>query len=142
MRLSALLATFYNKYIPQRSWFRPPRGVRLRSETGHIDLEVIAKDMYIHTARLNEISGRHPKEDAALEMLVSRCEGIIKDPLEVLDQLKRRPNDGKWKSFRQALKSQWRDSHIENLRSRLNDIATTVNANLAAEDDRSIISLL
>ncbi|OAK96177.1 hypothetical protein IQ06DRAFT_296956 [Phaeosphaeriaceae sp. SRC1lsM3a] len=108
----------------------------------YIDLEVIAKDMCARTIRLNEIARRYPNEDTALGMLVSRCEGVTKDLLEVLERLKQKPDSGKWNSFRQALRSQWQDSYIENLRSRLESIAMTVNARLAAEDSQSIIALL
>ncbi len=70
-------------------------------------------------------SMKNSKEDEALKAVAKECQKIANDLSIAVDRLKITGNRTKWKSFRQALKSQWRKEEIE---------ATLRRLRLARED--------
>ena len=74
--------------------------------------------------------------------LASQCKILTNQLLAVLSKLKSDGSSNKWKSFLQALRSQWHDSEIENLRKRLDHIGQAVQARLYHIDSRLIIDRL
>jgi len=74
--------------------------------------------------------------------LAVKCNEIADELLGTLDALKLHNDRNKWRSFLQALKTQWNDDKIGALRERLDRIAEAINARLADEKYLGIYSRL
>jgi len=68
---------------------------------------------------------KNSKENEALKAIAMECQKIANDLSTAVDRLKMSGKRTKWKSFRQALKSQWKKEEIE---------ATLRRLRLARED--------
>lgn len=62
---------------------------------------------------------KNSKENEALKAVAIECQKIAKDLSTAVDRLKITGKRTKWKSFRQALKSQWKKEKIEATMRRL-----------------------
>ena len=117
-----------------------------RTKDEYIELELIAKELRSRSARIilpgNARDVTEGDDGNSLEALAVRCNETADELLGILDALKLHNDRNKWKSFLQALKTQWNDDKIGTLRERLDRIAKAINARLADENNLGIYSQL
>ncbi|CAN9325623.1 unnamed protein product [Alternaria alternata] len=112
----------------------------------YIELELISKELRSRSARIilpgnaRDVTG--DDDGNSLEALAVKCNEIADELLGTLDALKLHNDRNKWRSFLQALKTQWNDDKIAALRERLDRIAKAINARLADEKNLGIYSRL
>ena len=108
----------------------------------YVELELISKELRSRSARIilpaNARVVPGSDDENSLEVLAVRCNEIADELLGILDALKLHNDRNKWRSFLQALKTQWNDDKIEALRGRLDRIAKAISARLADENNLSI----
>jgi hypothetical protein len=84
--------------------------------------ETVTKDLRALNQRLTNRSSRQgslPKEEYALEVICRGCSVIADELLEKLEGIKIKGKHTKWKSLRQALKTIWSESAIDEVSRRL-----------------------
>lgn len=108
------------------------------SSTGNIELELIYTDLNELTNGLQNpvLSSRQSlsADEAALSQLASSCYTVATELLTVVNALKvdKNNNHRKWRSFRQAIKSVWKQSDIDSLQRRLVDFRAQLTLRLVA----------
>jgi hypothetical protein len=91
----------------------------------HVDLEAITNDLVLLSAQIepskyrNQESDHQSKEEAVLLKLTTACNDVALTLLTALNSIKVTGRHRRWKSVRQALKSQWNTENIEELSRRL-----------------------
>ena len=100
------------------------------AKAAHRELEVIAKDW---KSRIDLLGTPTERRNDSLEGLAVQCKETADSLLAILAKLRLDEDRDKWKSFLQALRSQWHESEIEALRQRLNTIGQAVRARIADE---------
>jgi hypothetical protein len=100
------------------------------AKAAHRELEVIAKDW---RSRVELLGALPERQNDSLEGLAVQCKETADSLLAILAKLRLDEDRDKWKSFLQALRSQWHESEIEALRERLNTIGQAVRARIADE---------
>ncbi|KAI5373595.1 hypothetical protein AA0119_g12525 [Alternaria tenuissima] len=112
----------------------------------YIELGLISKELRSRSARIilpgNARDVPEGDDGNSLEALAVRCNEIADELLDILDALKLHNDRNKWRSFLQALKTQWNDDKIGALRERLDRVAKAINARLADENNLGIYSRL
>lgn len=112
----------------------------------YVELELISKELRSRSARIilpaNARVVPGSDDENSLGVLAVRCNKIADELLGILDALKLHNERNKWRSFLQALKTQWNDDKIGALRERLDRIAKAINARLADENNLGIHSRL
>ncbi|CAN9225518.1 unnamed protein product [Alternaria alternata] len=112
----------------------------------YLELELISKELRSRSSRIilpaNARVVPGSDDENSLEVLAVRCNEIADELLGILDALKLYNDRNKWRSFLQALKTQWNDDKIGALRERLDRIAKAINARLADENNLGIHSRL
>jgi hypothetical protein len=112
----------------------------------YLELEVIAKELRNRADRINipenVKAASAGSSDYCIESLAIKCKDIANELLHVLDKLKLKDDSSKWKSFLQALRTQWHDPEIEAFHERLNNIGQAVNARLIDNSTLVIYSRL
>jgi GTPase SAR1 family protein len=112
----------------------------------YIELELVSKELRSRAARIilpgNARDIPEGDDGNSIEALAIRCNEIADELLGILDALKLHNDRNKWRSFLQALKTQWNDDKIGALRERLDRIAKAINARLADENNLGIYSRL
>ncbi|OWY45674.1 hypothetical protein AALT_g10499 [Alternaria alternata] len=112
----------------------------------YIELELISKELRSRSVRIilpgNARDIPEGDDGNSIEALAIRCNEIADELLRILDALKLHNDRNKWRSFLQALKTQWNDDKIGALRERLDRIAKAINARLADENNLGIYSRL
>jgi hypothetical protein len=98
------------------------------AKTAHNELEIIAKDW---RSRVELLSAPAERTNDSLEALAMQCKETADALLAILAKLRLDEDRDKFKSFLQALRSQWHESEIEALRQRLNTIGQAVCAHIA-----------
>lgn len=84
--------------------------------------ETVTKDLQALNKRLTNRSSRRgslAKEEYALETICRGCNVIADELLEKLERIRIKGKHTKWKSLRQALKSIWSESAIDEVSRRL-----------------------
>jgi hypothetical protein len=85
----------------------------------HVDLEAITNDLVQLSAQIepskfrNQESDHQLKEEAVLLKLTTACDDVALTLLTMLNFLKVTERHRRWKSVRQALKTQWNTENIE-----------------------------
>jgi hypothetical protein len=104
------------------------------AKTEHLELETLAKSLRSLADRatppLIQKTKTLPAEDLALIELGELCRGVSDDLLSVLESLKVKGSNKGWKSFYQALRSEWKQSEIAALQVRINRIGSILNAQI------------
>ena len=112
----------------------------------YVELELISKELRSRSARIilppNARVVPGSDDENSLGVSAVRCNKIADELLGILDALKLHNERNKWRSFLQALKTQWNDDKIGALRERLDRIAKAINARLADENNLGIHSRL
>ncbi|CAN9242663.1 unnamed protein product [Alternaria alternata] len=112
----------------------------------YVELELISRELRSRSARIilsaNARVVPGSDDENSLEVLAVKCNEIADELLGILDALKLHNDRNKWRSFLQALKTQWNDDKIGALRERLDRIAKAINARLADENNLGIHSRL
>jgi hypothetical protein len=112
----------------------------------YVELELISRELRSRSARIilsaNARVVPGSDDENSLEVLAVKCNEIADELLGILDALKLHNDSNKWRSFLQALKTQWNDDKIGALRERLDRIAKAINARLADENNLGIHSRL
>jgi hypothetical protein len=111
------------------------------------DLEAIANNLSRLTERLRTDLSCHllppvkngpspanytVKNRAEIELgaINTKCSGVAKELLGILSQLKSQERHGKWRSFRQALKSVWEEDHVQAILSKLSECRAALDTEL------------
>jgi len=91
----------------------------------HVDLEAITGDLVLLSAKIepskygNQESNQQSKEEAVLLKLTTACNDVALTLLTTLNSIKVTGRHRRWKSVRQALKTQLNTEKIEELSRRL-----------------------
>lgn len=108
------------------------------SSTGNMELELIHNDLNELTKGLKGSTGLNKQsltaDEAALRRLAASCHTVAVELLNVVKTLKidNNSNHRKWRSFRQAIKSVWKQSDIDNLQTRLAEFRAQLTLRLVA----------
>ena len=108
------------------------------SSTGSIELELIYSDLNELTKGLQSATQSNRQllsaDEAALRQLADSCSTVATELLNVVNTLKVDKNSKhrKWQSFRQAIKSVWKQADIDNLQKRLADFRAQLTLRLVA----------
>lgn len=96
------------------------------SSITNVELEIISQDLHEITDSLastppSNLSQIYNLGDDEMRRLATSCKAVAEQLLGVVRDLKVDENckHRRWKSFRQALKSVWKDSDIQSLQDRL-----------------------
>ncbi|KAJ4346643.1 uncharacterized protein N0V89_010574 [Didymosphaeria variabile] len=112
------------------------------AKSEYIELQVICKDLQARADRIrvpkNAEAVALDANDESMVGLAVQCKYLTERLLGVLEKLGSKDGNNKWKTFLQALKTQWHDSEIEDLRKRLDRIGQAVQARLARDEYDSI----
>ena len=101
------------------------------SEQGHIDLDLIAKDLNGIAKGLGT-SAKQPREneqltgnEVSIQQLAAQCQSICSEISESIEKLRARPEGAKrqkWKSFSAAIVTVWKKDRVQDLQKRMDDI--------------------
>ncbi|KAH7113285.1 hypothetical protein B0J11DRAFT_497589, partial [Dendryphion nanum] len=106
------------------------------SAASNIELELIYRDL----CHLSKSLAAHSPTGTqgttgrdTLEQLLVSCQDLAQELLTIVEGLKITPNQKhrKWRSFRQALKSAWKQNEIDELEKRLDGLRTELSLHLA-----------
>lgn len=103
------------------------------TKDGYVELELVATELRTRADRLVtpfKGLGTSADDDDSLASLANACKVVADQLLGVLAKLRLNDDSTKWRSFLQALKTQWHDLEIDALRERLDIIGRAVNARL------------
>jgi hypothetical protein len=96
------------------------------SSITNVDLEIISQDLHeitdsLASTPLSNSSQTFNRGDNEMRILATSCKAVAEQLLGVVRGLKVDDNckHRRWKSFRQALKSVWKDGDIQSLQGRI-----------------------
>lgn len=95
----------------------------------NVELDLIAKELSLQCAKIQQnLSG---SEDASLSKLALACQRVSDDLISLIARIRSKSgHDGKWTSFRQAVKSVLKSEDLRQLNSRLDALRSQMNAHI------------
>jgi hypothetical protein len=107
------------------------------SSTTNLELELVYNDLFNLSKTLastpTTMSQVGKSQSDKIALIASSCQSVAQELLNIVQDLKLDPNSKhrKWKSFRQALKSVWKQSKIDDLEGRLDRLRKQLSLHLA-----------